>query len=242
MIAITESTWYGFRQLSFQFKDRNALLICPHQETAEKKWLYKIEYFGAFPAFEIAMLNKGYYVAHVENRTRWAAAVDRAVWPEFCDFLINQWGLNQQCVPVGMSCGGMQAVYFASKHPHYVAALYLDAPVMNFLSCPYGLGKSEADYSKDFEKATGLTLTDMLNYREHPIDCADAVLANQIPIIIVSGDSDMTVPYDENGGPFTRYYREHGGLIHEIVKEGADHHPHGLIDTQPIEKFIERYY
>ena len=39
-----------------------------------------------------------------------------------------------------MSCGGMHAVYIAAKYPEYVSLLYLDAPVLNLLSCPCGIG------------------------------------------------------------------------------------------------------
>jgi hypothetical protein len=36
----------------------------------------KTEYFGAFPAFELEMLNRGYYVAHIKNTTRWCLPED----------------------------------------------------------------------------------------------------------------------------------------------------------------------
>ena len=237
-----ESIWYGFKQLSFEFMGQKALLICPHQPTKEKKWLFKIEYFGAFPAFELAMLERGYYVAHVQNKTRWATPEDIAVWPKFCDFLSEQWGLHKQCVPVGMSCGGIEAVYFATTHPRYVSALYLDAPVMNFLSCPFGLGASEADFSKEFERATGYTRRDMLSYRDHPLDRIPKLVEYRIPVMMVSGDSDRTVPYDENGKLLVEYYRQNGGTVCEIIKPGGDHHPHGLEDNTPILEFVEKYY
>ena len=217
-------------------------MICPREAIEGNKWLFKIEYFGAFPNFELAMLERGYYVAHVDNKTRWSTPEDIAVWPQFCDYITERFGLHKQCVPVGMSCGGMESVYFAAHYPQYVAALYLDAPVMNFLSCPYAMGSSKANFVEEFERATGFTRTDMLVYRNHPLDRVSELLSARIPVIMVSGDADQTVPYDENGKPFTEYYRQNGGVIHEIIKKGGDHHPHGLEDPTPIIEFVEQYY
>ena len=86
---------------------------------------------------------------------------------------------------VGMSCGGMQSVYLAAKYPGYVAAMYLDAPVLNLLSCPCGLGVAEVNFYDEYVKATGKTAAELLNYRNHPIDNVDTVIAEGIPTILV---------------------------------------------------------
>lgn len=105
-----------------------------------QKWLYKTEYFTAFPSFQIEMLECGYYLAHMKNITCWCPAEDTDARPRFCEFLKKEFGLADTCMPVGMRCGGMQTVCFAAKYPQYVSAVYLDAPVLNLLSCPCGAG------------------------------------------------------------------------------------------------------
>lgn len=239
---ITKSEWNGFQRLDFEFKGRSAILICPNKPICDNKWLYKTEYFGAFPSLEIAMLNKGYYLAHLQNKSRWCPEEDTELRADFCDFLTVQFGLNKKCVPVGMSCGGMQAVYFAARYPEYVAALYLDAPVMNLLSCPYALGSAEVNFIEEFEDSMKMGLEQLINYRNHPIDNVPSLVKNNIPVILVCGDSDKTVPYLENGKQLADYYKNNNGIITEIVKSECDHHPHGLDDNQPIMDFIERYY
>lgn len=237
-----ESIWEGFKRLDFEFEGRNCILICPENPLPEKKWLYKTEYFGAFPNFEIEMVKRGYYLAHMETESRWNLASDDEVRPRFVEFLISEFGLNKKCVPVGMSCGGMQAVYFAAEHPQYVAALYIDAPVMNFLSCPFAVGKAETDFIDQFVEQRGMTLSEMLNFRNNPIDVAHKVAESKIPLCIVSGDSDTVVPYCENGEHFAKMYKEASLPLIEIVKPGCDHHPHGLSDPTPIIEFVEKYY
>ncbi len=241
-MKIEKSLWNGFEKLEFSFEGRQALLVCPKTPTDDKKWLYKTEYFDAFPSFELEMLRKGYYVAHVSNISRLCPKEDTDMRPRFCDFLKAEFGLHEKCLPVGMSCGGMQAVYFAAKYPQYVAALYIDAPVLNLLSWPLGLGESKNASPDEFKRDIGISVAEMLNYRNHPIDCKEKLLKSNIPIFMVCGDSDTTVPYNENGKILSDYFRTNGGNLTEILKNGCDHHPHGLEDNRPLIEFVEKYY
>ena len=235
----SESIWNGFRRLDFVFEDKNALLICPNEDTEEKKWLLKTEYFGAFPGFEICMVEKGYYLAHVNNTTRWCFEEDTHRQARFAKFLVDEFGLAKKCMPVGMSCGGMQAVYLAAKYPQIVAAMYLDAPVLNLLSCPCGIGDATNELYSEFVSATGWTVSDMINYRSHPIDYVDNLVKNQIPVFLIAGDSDIIVPYHENGKYLADKYKSISGFC-EIIKAGCNHHPHGLEDNTPLVEFAKR--
>ena len=239
---ILESKWNGFKRLDFEFEDRKAILVFPDKPIEGNKWLYKIEYFGAFPDFEIEMLKRGYYLAHITNESRLCPKKDTDMRPRFCDFLKTEFGLNEKCLTVGMSCGGMQAVYFAAEYPQYVAALYLDAPVLNLLSWPLGLGKSESPSIEEFNRDIGIPVSKMLNYRNHPIDRKEELLKSGIPIFMVCGGSDKTVPYDENGKILSDYFKANNGNLTEIVKPDCDHHPHGLEDTSPLLDFVKKYY
>ena len=67
------------------------------------------------------------------------------------------------------------------------------------------------------------------------------LLENRIPVILVYGDSDNIVPYEENGAVLEKYYRENGGTIVSIGKENCAHHPHGLDDNTPIIEFVEKF-
>ncbi len=239
---IIQSEWNGFKRLGFKFEGRDCILVCPDKAVEGNKWLYKTEYFDAFPQMEIEMLKKGYYLAHMTNTSRMCPTEDTDARPRFCEFLSKEFGLNSKCALVGMSCGGMQAVYFTSKYPQYVACAYLDAPVMNYLSWPFALGVGEDDSSAEFIKAMGLDLPQMINFRNHPIDNKEALLKSGVPIMLVSGDSDRTVPFCENGQQLVNFYKQNGADIEVIIKEGGDHHPHGLPDNTPIIEFITKYY
>lgn len=241
-MEFTTSEWNGFKRLDFKFNNRDCILICPDTPCEGNKWLYRTEYFGAFADLEIALIKKGYHLAYMQNTTRMCPEVDTDMRPLFCDFLTKEFGLNEKCALVGFSCGGMQSVYFAAKYPRYVACAYLDAPVMNYLSWPFALGVGQNDCSEEFICNMGMDLSEMLNFRNHPIDQKEKLLKSGIPILLVSGDSDKTVPFCENGQLLYDYFKVNGGNIELIIKPGGDHHPHGLPDNTPIIDFIQKYY
>lgn len=245
-MEIAKREYRGYQRWDFMFEDREAILMLPKKPAPGGKWLYKTEYFSAFPAFELEMLSRGWYVAHMKNITRWVDPADTDARPRFCEFLHEKFGLSKTCIPVGMSCGGMEAVYFAAKYPQYVSALYLDAPVLNLLSCPGGFGiskgqKSTADLIEEFTAVTGKTAADLITYRDHPMDHIHELIAARIPTFLVCGDSDMTVPYLENGKVLSDAYKASDVPFFEILKPGCDHHPHCLEDVTPLVEFAEKF-
>lgn len=201
----------------------------------------KPNYFGAFPNFEIEMLKLGWHLAYIKNKTRWCLDEDLDLKKRFADYLQEKFGLYKKCVPVGMSCGGLIGTKFAAKYPECVSALYLDAPVLNLLSCPAGLGIADDSMFEEFTKATGITLSELICYREHPIDKMHILLQNKTPIMLVYGKADTVVPYAENGAILEKYYRGQNRVIVSIGKDGCEHHPHGLEDNSPIVEFVKRY-
>ena len=111
-----KSTIYGFECLEFEFLGRYARLLCP-KENANGYWLLKTEYMDAFPALEISMLERGYHVAFLKNVTRWVNESDDDAKSAFVDYVSTNFGLKKKCIPVGMSCGGLKAIYFAASIP-----------------------------------------------------------------------------------------------------------------------------
>lgn len=237
-----KSEWNGFERLDFCFEGRNCVVVLPKAKGSNLKWLLKTEYFGAFCQFELDMLSKGYGLAFLQNETRWHTAADDDAKARFCDFLKEKFGFAEKCLPVGMSCGGMHAVYFASKYPKRVAAIYLDAPVLNLLSCPCGVGHATNEMYLEFCRDTGLTVSELINYRNHPIDCVQKLIDCKIPLFLVCGDSDNIVPYCENGEILAKLYEKTDVPFKKIIKPGCGHHPHGLDDTAPLVRFFGDVY
>lgn len=238
----TQFEWNGYSAIEFHFEERLCFLVFPKEPSKKKKWLLKTEYWNAFPKFQIEMLERGYHLAYIANKSRWMVPDDIEVKARFAKYLHEEFGLDPKCVPVGMSCGGLHAVYFAASHPECISSLYIDAPVMNLLSCPGAVGRTPNAAMEELEKDTGLSLKKLINYRNHPIDRAPELLKAKIPIVMIAGGKDTVVPYDENGALLAELYRRGNGELLEIIKPDCNHHPHGLEDNTPIIDFVEKHY
>lgn len=235
-----EIEWRGFKGYEFEFEGLSAKLITPNC-TPNGKWLLKTEYFDAFPETEIELLGRGWHLAYNKNYNRWAEELDLKRKASFLEYIPKTFGLNEKVVLVGMSCGGLYAVKLAARNPERIQGIYLDAPVMNLLSCPANLGKANGASFEEYTRFTGRTLVDMLSYREHPIDKMHILAEYKIPVVMVSGDSDTVVPYDENGALLEKMYKQNNLSLQVFIKKGGDHHPHGLDETSIVADIIEKF-
>ena len=232
-----------FEQKSFTFEGRNAVVFFPSCPS-NGRLILKTEYLTAFPFFEIEMLQRGYTLAFMSHPTRWAPDSETQATAEFVKFVAKEYNLDPKCIMVGMSCGGLQAVRLAELYPELVSVLFLDAPVLNLLSL-YGLGACKcsalATFKAELNKTYGFTPSTVINFRKSPIDNMKPLIENNIPIIMVYGDADDTVIYEENGKVLEDYYKENGGDLKAIRIEGRGHHPHSLSDPTPIIEYVEAH-
>lgn len=236
--------WNGFEEYELEFEGMEASVVIPKVKVENPVLSVKTEYFNAFPETEIELLNRGFYVANIDNKNRWGVDDDLDRKARFIKFAIEKFNLAEKCVLVGMSCGGLIAIKFAAKYPELVSCMYLDAPVLNYMSCPCGFGKgnSLAENNEEIFDALGIsTIGELMAYREMPIDKLPQLVKSRIPVVLVAGDSDTVVPFDENGIFLEKAYKENGIDIEVYIKSGCDHHPHGLENPTPIVEFITNH-
>ena len=230
--------WNGFSGVKFDFRGMPVKVVKPNV-AANGKWALKTEYFGAFPNAEIALLNRGWHIVFQQNENRWAQEYDLERKEALVREIPAMFSLCERFSAVGMSCGGMYAVLLAARCPELVDVLYLDAPVLNLLSCPCDMGIAQSGLYPEFFGVTGLTKSEMLSYRNHPIDKIHILLEGKIPVLLIAGDRDSVVPYVENGKILADYYEKNGGVIEVILKKDCDHHPHGLENGEAVADIIE---
>lgn len=236
--------WNGFKTERISFAERNAVIVYPKGKP-NGKILLKTEYLDAFPAFDIAMLERGYYLIHIFQRTRWASDEEISIVADFARFCIEKLGCQSKLIVEGMSCGGLQAARLAELYPELVGVLYLDAPVLNILSM-VGLGECRCDsidmFWREIVATHGVNHSTIINFRKSPIDNMEPLIENNIPIIMLYGNADNVVIYEENGKVLESFYRERGGIMNVICKSMCGHHPHGLDDPMVIVEFVEANY
>ncbi len=227
---------------AFLFEGKEAIVVFPEKGKSNGKWALKTEYWGAFPEVEIMLLREGFHVAYVTNETRFATSEDCHRKSRFADFISEKYELSEKCVPIGMSCGGAHAVRFAGLHPEKVSCVYIDAPVLNYCSFPGKIGDEECErvWEREFNVAyPHVKRHQLINFSEHPICCAESIIENKIPVLMVYGTEDKTVIYEENGALLEEAFSETALL--KVMKVGCrGHHPHGMIGSNaPIVEFIK---
>lgn len=240
-LQINKTSWQGYDMEEFTFAGRTAGLVIPHHPATPKRWFMYAEYFWAFPGVAEALLEQGWYLARLENRNRWGLREDSADRHAFILFLAEHYDLPTRGVLIGMSCGGLHAIKHAALYPEDVAGLYLDAPVINLLSCPMGFGDGihEDEVIEECLQGLGISKSQMIAYRDHPLDLLPLLGEQKIPVAMLYGDLDDTVPYAENGIYLQQLYESKKIPLLVICKQGFGHQPHGLEDPTPVVSFLE---
>ncbi len=237
--------WNGFVCHEFQFEGHDGFVVLPEEGTERGLLAVKTEYRDAFPeAADIPLLKLGYHLCFIKNDNRWGTDPDLDRKARFVRALQEHYQLQEKCVLIGLSCGGLIAIQFAAKYPELIGCIYLDAPVVNYMSCPcgFGVGKVLGGHPTEILNALGLSnISELLSCREMPLDKLPILVEHKLPVVLVSGDSDRTVPFCENGILVQRAYEAAGLDMEVYLKPGGDHHPHGLADPAPVIDFIERH-
>ncbi len=241
MPPVNVSDWKGFTRKDFDCDGRVGTLIFPEVVASGNPWIWRPEFLGAFDTVDLALLEQGWVLAYVDIRNLYGSPIGLDAMDAFYDLVTREYDLNARVVLEGFSRGGLYAFNWAARHPERVASIYADAPVLDFKSWPGGKGKGKGS-PDDWErclKIYGLTEEEAMAYPLNPIDNLKPIADAGIPIIIVTGDSDRTVPAEENTMIAQERYLALGGRIEVIVKPGVDHHPHSLVDPIPVVEFIE---
>ena len=212
MELLAEYYYDGIKHIEFSFKNKRCIALMNEDESKRNgKTVLKTEYFGAFPDLQNEFVKRGYTLIFIENYNRWGTPDQLNDQYEFIKYASKELGISNKVITIGMSCGGMMSIFLAANHPECVEALYIDAPVINFLSCPARFGNAPDVTDgmwQEFENAWHMTKSELLIFRGHPIDVLDKLVENKIKIYMAYGDSDKTVPYEENGIALEKKFEE----------------------------------
>ena len=231
-----KSQWEGFDRYDFICNARKATVVVPRKVAEGHPWIWRPAFFGAFPSVDKALLEKGFHVVYYDLTHLYGSPRAQRLGTDFYDIMRRYYRLSSKVTLEGFSRGGLFAFNWGAKNPDKVACIYVDAPVCDVFSWP---GRHRELWSGLLAE-WGLTDEQMNNFKGNPIDNLEPLADAGIPVISVCGDSDRTVPYEENMKIVADRYRALGGLVEIILKPGCDHHPHSLENPEAVVDFIVR--
>ncbi|YCM46376.1 prolyl oligopeptidase family serine peptidase [Verrucomicrobiaceae bacterium 227] len=237
LVANAQETWtgkkgsfHGFDLFDFKYNEVDCKIVVPKEAAAGKPWIWRARFFGHEPQTDIALLKKGFHVAYCDVSGLYGAPEAVARWDHFYKHLVADHGLAKKPALEGMSRGGLIIFNWAAKNPDKVSCIYADAPVCDFKSWP--------GIKPEILKSYKLTAEEARTYKGCPVDNLAPLAKAKIPLLHVVGQADDVVPVAQNTDIVEKRYKELGGQIEVIRKEGVGHHPHSLKDPKPIVDFI----
>jgi pimeloyl-ACP methyl ester carboxylesterase len=236
------SEWRGFKLEKYEYRGREVIVQYPRSPAPGNPWVWRPCFFGSFDNAETALAGLGWHIAQYQVNDLYGAPPAVKLMKDFHRHITGRLGLSPKAALFGFSRGGLYGVNYALAHPGDLAALYLDAPVLDITSWPGGFGAA-ARSGREWEECKaiyGLSDEAAASFRGSPIHKAAALAETGIPLLIVAGDADEAVPIGENAYPFVAAYEKSGGKCRLIVKPGVGHHPHGLEDPAPVLDFVQK--
>lgn len=209
---------------TFEVAGRPAVLYTPPSPAAGKPWVWyaptlkggmglagRKVYFDAFMNAGIALA--GYDLGEVRG-----APGSTAKFSEFYQAMVRR-GWSSKPILLGQSRGGLMMLAWATANPDKPAAFVGIYPVLNLTSWPMKNSKDATLADFGMSEAEIVARLSELN----PVDRLGGMLKAKVPVFVVHGDADETVPYTENTAILKERYEEGGGSIEVRVIPGEGH-------------------
>lgn len=191
---------------------RHCIIVVPQRPANGNPWSWQACYWDHQPQAEVELLRRGWCIAFVSPEP------DKR-WDDWYAFLTERHGLSPKPAFDGMSKGGFNEFTWATAHPDKVTAIYADNPAISRESLMNLWRLAKADVP-------------LL----HVCGTMDPILGDPSWVL----NNEYQVLYGTR--TIETLYRQLGGRISVMFKEGYGHHPHSLRDPKPIADFMEQSF
>lgn len=234
MISCSKS-WEGYERVDSKFAGREYIMVKPKVTAQGNPWIWRPAFFGVDASVDIELLNRGFHVVYYDLTHLYGSPNAIALGNQFYDHVVKTENLSTKVTLEGFSRGGLFAFNWAAENTDKVACIYVDAPVCDLLSWP---GRKNEKLWADMLKEWKVDDSMMDQFNENPLNKASIIGNARLPVIYVSGDNDLSVPYHDNMYKMHDSLVHYGSEVHSIIKHGAGHNPHSLVEPTEIVEFI----
>jgi alpha-beta hydrolase superfamily lysophospholipase len=221
-LALAEEAKVPTRAETFEVAGHTAHLYAAPQPAEGKPWLWYaptingVSLAGRRVYFE-GLLKAGVSIAGYDLGEVRGAPGSSAQFTLFYEEMVRR-GFDRRPVLLGQSRGGLMMLSWAFRNPQKVRAFVGIYPVCNLLDWPM---KNKAVTLADYGLSEEELRRDVARY--NPLDNLKPLLDHKVPMFVIHGDSDKTVPYDENTRLLKERYEAGGGKITVKVIPGKGH-------------------
>ena len=205
---------------------RRAVFVVPPQ--ANGRWIARPAFIGAFAQVDDALLELGWSFGLLDLMDEYATPDAQEAFTVFCDYGHKRYGLSRKVVLEGLSRGGWFSLVYAENHPDRVDKLYLDAPLCDLTN----FRNEHIRKAGEQWAAAGIPEEKFRTYAKDHFSRVKGM-----PIIVVYGAADPTVPFEQQFGTFDLSGCRDLSLI---GKTGVGHHPHSLSPCDTIVRFLTK--
>ena len=220
-----EDMWYGYRRTKFDFHGREAWVVEPSvAPRPEKPWTWTMQWAEAFVdrTGVLDLLREGFHHVTIDLFPTRMNDEGIAAAAAFQAFLTEELGFARKANLVGMSWGGFFSVRYAATHPDNVRRVYLDAPLLTF----DGFGDPSPERIGPW--AASMPPGGWKSDPRMPINLSENLAKAGIPVLLLYGGQDQTVPPAKNAEAFLARFKAAGGCVEVENRSLFGHHPHGV--------------
>ena len=235
------NTYRGYRRHDFQIGENAIIVIEPKNPVPGQRWVWRAEFFDAFPAFDLEILERGWWVAYMNVGNTFGCPAAMARFDLFYQEMTERYGFHKKPILEGLSRGGLYVYNWAAQHTSCVGLLYADNPVADFKSWPGGKGSgpgSKEDWESLLQCYGFKSEAEALAWPGNPVDNLAPIIQAGIPLVHVYGDADEVVPWEENTKVMVERAEALGAKIQTYLKPGCHHHPHGPADPRAFAVWV----
>lgn len=231
-------TFHGFNRTKFTFGGCTAWVVEPSIPALKAMpWTWTMQWATAYvprtPVLQL--LRQGWHHVTIDTFKYKMNDEGLAVSKAFQEYLTGELGFAPKSCLIGMSWGGFFSTRYAAANPDKVAAIYYDCPLMNFDNMLSKPAEEVKDTIFPWVASSGKWADDP----RMPINMAETLAKAGIPVYLVYGGADRTVPPEVNCEVFVPRFKAAGGKIKVDRRYAYGHHPHGLeIDDPAIADFF----
>lgn len=206
----------------------------------EKPWVWYAPTLPNLPGKEEAWMftqlrDAGIAIAGIDVSESYGSPAGRKLYSALYREMTGPRGYSPRPVLLGRSRGGLMTLAWAVENPDKLAAFAGIYPVCDIASYP-GIAKAASAYEMTPDELRA-------HLDEHnPVARLDALAKARVPLFVIHGDADKTVPLDANSGRLKERYTALGGPMTLIVPAGQGHNMWtGFFQSQTLVDFVKSH-